>query len=241
MKVIGYVRVSTDRQAEEGLGLDVQRGAIQQWASKHHHRLTAIYADEGLSGTNGLESRFALAEALEALRSGPASALVVVRLDRLAPDVILQEQLLREIWNSGSEVYSCSVSEGHYLTRDDPEDPSRKLIRTILGAVAAYERDMISLRLRAGRRRKADRGGFAYGSPPFGFRSEGGELVPEAREQQVAALITQLRREGASLPRICSTLEEAGHQPRRGQRWHPTVVQRIIRRHPDFSPPHRAK
>ena len=59
---------------------------------------------------------------------------------------------------------STSTAEAGYLG-DDPDDPSRTLIRQVLGAVSQYERSMIALRLRSGRRRKAQHGGYAFGAP----------------------------------------------------------------------------
>ena len=67
------------------------------------------------------------------------------------------------------------AAEAGYLG-DDPDDPSRTLIRQVLGAVSQYERSMIALRLRSGRRRNASQGGYAYGAPPFGFKAEDGEV-----------------------------------------------------------------
>jgi hypothetical protein len=56
MRVVGYVRVSTDRQADEGLGLEVQEQSIRRWAREHGHRIVGIVRDEGISGSNGIES-----------------------------------------------------------------------------------------------------------------------------------------------------------------------------------------
>lgn len=78
MNVVGYLRVSTDRQAEEGLGLEVQEAAIQEWAARNEHRVLKVCRDEGISGSNGLETRVGLAEALELLGNRSAGALVVL-------------------------------------------------------------------------------------------------------------------------------------------------------------------
>src|SRR5690242_2386020 len=123
MEVIGYLRVSTDRQAEEGLGLEVQQDAIERWASERAHRIVGWYRDEGVSGSNGLDSRVGLADALDALRERRAQALVVYRLDRLARDLVLQEQLLADTRTSGADLFSTSDAESAFL-RDDPDDPS---------------------------------------------------------------------------------------------------------------------
>jgi DNA invertase Pin-like site-specific DNA recombinase len=160
VKVAGYVRVSTREQAEHGYGLDVQESAVRMWCKAHGHRLVAMHRDEGISGSNGLESRLGLADALAAVHARKAEGVVVPRLDRLARDLVLQETLLGEARRLGGQVFSCSDAEAEFLV-DDPADPSRRLIRQILGAVAEYERSMIALRLRAGRRRKAEQGGYA--------------------------------------------------------------------------------
>jgi DNA invertase Pin-like site-specific DNA recombinase len=168
MKLIAYLRVSTDAQAE-GLGLDVQKAAITDWANTHGHKLAADFTDAGVSGSNGLDTRTGLADAFNALRDSDASGIVVYRLDRLARDLIIQEQLLAEARQHGWAVFSTSTGEAAYL-EDDPGEPSRKMIRQVLGAVAEYERSMIALRLRSGRARKAQAGGFAYGAPPTDIR-----------------------------------------------------------------------
>lgn len=230
MKIGAYLRVSTDRQAEDGMGLEVQADACKKWARANGHRVVATFTDAGVSGSNGLDSRVGLADALRALRKNEISGVVVYRLDRLARDLVLQESLLAEVRRLGGQVFTTSAAEAGYLV-DDPDDPSRKLIRQILGAVNEYERSMISLRLRSGRRAKADRGGFAFGSPAFGYRAEGGELVPVEHEQSIVQLITDLRQQGLSLRSISERLAAEGHRPKRGARWHPQTVARIVKQH----------
>jgi DNA invertase Pin-like site-specific DNA recombinase len=229
VRLVAYLRVSTDEQAEEGLGLDVQRQAIRAWAKAQRRRVVAWHADEGLSGSNGLDHRAGLLDALTALRAGEAKGLVVYRLDRLARDLVLQEQLLAEVRRLGGDVHSTSAAEAAYLA-DDPDDPSRRLIRQVLGAVNEYERSMIKLRLRSGRRRKAELGGYAYGAPPFGYRAEAGELVADDEEQLTLARIEELRGDGLSLRAIADVLDEESRRPRRGERWHPKVIASALAR-----------
>jgi DNA invertase Pin-like site-specific DNA recombinase len=227
MKLAGYLRVSTDLQAERGYGLEIQERAIREWARANHHRKVTFFTDAGVSGSNGVENRKALPDALEHLASGRAAGLVVYRLDRLARDLVLQEQLLMEVRRLGAQVFSTAASEQDFL-RDDPDDPSRRMIRQILGAVNEYERSMIRLRLRRGQQRKAENGGYAGGRPPYGYAAGGGHLLPVPAEQEVIARAAQLRREGASLRAICQTLETEGRSPRSGRQWHPIQVSRIL-------------
>jgi DNA invertase Pin-like site-specific DNA recombinase len=230
MELAGYIRVSTDQQAVEGLGLDVQRQAIKAWAKAAGHRLAGVHADEGVSGAKDLADRPGLGDALDAVRSGAVGGLVVYRLDRLARDLVLQEQLIAEVRRLGGVLFTTSAGEAGYLD-DDPDDPSRKLIRRVLGAVNEYERSMIALRLRSGRRRKAERGGFAYGSPAYGFKAtEGRELAPEPAEQAAISRALDLQAEGRSLRAIGDALLTEGHRPKRGDRWYPTTVARMLAR-----------
>lgn len=224
-KLVGYVRVSTEKQVEEGFGLDVQEATVRKWAREGGHRLTRIVREEGTTGT--IADRPALVEVMGLLRDGEAAGVVFPRLDRLARDLVVQEQLLQEFWRHGWEVHTATASEAHYLA-DDPDDPSRTLIRHVLGAVSQYERSMIALRLRVGRRRKADSGGYAYGSPPFGHRSVERSLVPDPAEQAAVARMRELAGEGQSLRQIAATLDAEGHTSKRGGKWHPTTVGRAL-------------
>ena len=229
MKIVAYLRVSTDKQAEEGYGLDVQRADCQAWARANGHRIVGWYPDEGVGGANDLAAREKLPDALAALADGTASALVVPRLDRLARDLVVQESLIAEIRRMGGEIFSTSAAEAGYLA-DDPDDPSRKLIRQILGAVNEYEKAMIALRLRRGRAAKHRAGGYAYGAPAYGQRAQDGQLADEPAEQAVSAEIAAMRATGASYRAIAAHLNDAGHTTKRGTRWRAPQVQRVAAR-----------
>src|SRR4051794_8029031 len=120
MKLAGYIRVSTDQQAADGLGLDIQRQAIKAWAKLAGHRLGDVHADEGVSGAKDLAERPGLGDALDAVRAGAVGGLVVYRLDRLARDLVLQEQLIAEVRRLGGVLFTTSAGEAGYLA-DDPD------------------------------------------------------------------------------------------------------------------------
>ena len=229
IRVVAYLRVSTDKQAEEGNGLDVQEQAIRAWARANGYRIVGWFRAEGVSGSNGLDTRVGLYDALTEITAGHAQGIVVKCLDRLARDLVLQESLLAEIKRMGAQPFTTSAGEQAYLT-DDPDDPSRKLIRQILGAVNEYERSMITLRLRTGRASKASKGGYAYGSPAYGQRADDRELVPDEAEQAGARRIQELRASGASMRGIADTLNAAGIPAKRGGTWSPMTVKRVLDR-----------
>lgn len=230
MKLAAYTRVSTANQAEHGFGLAVQKETISRWARSQGHTITAWHEDAGESGADGLDARLGLADAIESIRTGTARGLIVARLDRLARDLVLQETLLGEIRKHKGRAFSCSAGEDAYL-EDDPDDPSRKLIRSILGAVATYEREIIRLRMAAGRARKKAAGGYASGRPGYGWRAIDGELVPDPIEQSQIDLMRSLRASGASLNHVAIVLERL-EVPTKipGGRWQPNTVARILAR-----------
>jgi DNA invertase Pin-like site-specific DNA recombinase len=231
VRVVAYARVSTASQVQDGQGLAIQEKLIRSWVKEHRHRLVGLYRDEGISGT--VEEREGLEEALEAVRFNGADGMVVSSLDRLARSLPLQEAALVQAWKAGGHVFT--VDQGEVLT-DDPDDPMRTFVRQVLGAVSQLEAGMIARRLRRGRQFKADQGGYAYGAPPFGYRAEGGELVPDPNEQETVARIADLRGGGSSYRQIVDELNARGVPPKRASQWHPMGVKRIIDRTANETP-----
>ena len=221
LRAVGYTRVSTAEQIH-GFCLDVQTAAIRQWARSSNARLIGLISDEGVSGSNGLESREGLAEARALLEGDVADVLVVYRLDRLARDLILQETTIERLRLRGRDVVSVTEPDV------SGSDPTRVLIRQVLGALAQYERALIKARMTAGREAKRQAGGYAGGRPPYGYKAEGRELVANDAEQKVIAEAQRLRDQGRSLREIADELAGRGLEPRSGSRWHPTQVARLV-------------
>jgi DNA invertase Pin-like site-specific DNA recombinase len=146
--------------------------------------------------------------------------------------MLIQEQVLADLWRIRPEVevFSTKPGEQQNLQRDDPSDPSRRMIRQILGAVAEYVRAQTVARLRAGKRRKREAGGYVGGQPAFGQVAEAKELVDDATERATIRRILELHQDGASLRSIAATLEAEGRPPKRGGRWHPQTVARVLDR-----------
>jgi len=184
-KVLGYLRVSTSEQVA-GFGLDVQAKAIKDYCKANGLRLARTFSDAGLSGSNGLATRPELREALQLIEGHEADGIVVYRLDRLARDLILQETLVIKIREAGAAVLSVTEPD------IDSAEPTRTLVRQVLGCIAEYERGVIRQRMMAGKAAKVARGGYGGGRPPFGWRAEGRELVPEPGEQATIALVRRL-------------------------------------------------
>jgi DNA invertase Pin-like site-specific DNA recombinase len=213
---IGYVRVSTDQQAEHGNGLDIQRDALHVAADSLGYHLAVIYTDEGISGKEGIEGRRGLADALADLHAGRAT--IIPKLDRLARDMLVQEQVLADAWRAGAQVISAVETERVYCQPDNPDDPSRALIRQILGAVAAYERAMIRARLVTGRRRRIADVGYAGGPEPYGWT--------DPTERAVLQHIEFYRQTHMTWRQIRDGLHLRGYLKRNGEPWTTQEVQR---------------
>jgi DNA invertase Pin-like site-specific DNA recombinase len=227
VKLVAYVRVSTDKQVRDGYGLAAQRSDIKAWAQREGHRVVRWCADEGISGANGITTREGLYDALNELRDGRAQGMVFTSLDRLARKMTEQEGVLAEVWRVGGRVFS--LGDGGEVLEDDPDDPMRTAIRQMRGVFAQLERGLIRQRMAKGKREKAARGGYVGGAPHFGAAAVDGRLIVDEAEAAVARRIIALHHSGHSLRRIIEVLDAEELKPRRG-RWHPTSIGRIIER-----------
>ena len=203
-------------------GIDGHDRAVQAWAAKKRHRIVAVFQDDGAAG---LDQRPGLAAAMAALGQDAVDGVVVWRLASLDDDLVVQEQLLAEIRKLGARVYSLNPDEATELRRT-PADPSRQIVRQVLQAAAGNEHQIAALRSAA----RTPNGQRRGGSPPFGYRTEDGQLVPDPTEQATLARIAELRAEGATLREMARALEAEGHRTKRAERWHPESIRRIAKR-----------
>ncbi len=157
---------------------------------------------------------------------------MVADLSRLTRDQVHLELTIDEMAACATRLFSTSSEEQALL--DNPDDPQRKLIRTIIAAINEYDRSMIVARVQAGRRIKKAAGGYAGGQPPFGYRGGDGskELVSDEREQAVLSRMRHLHDEGMTAGAIAEVLNDAEMFNRKGGRWISTSVARLLRRSP---------
>lgn len=80
-QAIGYIRVSTEKQANEGVSLEAQEAKIVSWCKANDYELVKVYVDAGISGKR-MDTRKELLAALASLKKG--MALVSYSLSRLA-------------------------------------------------------------------------------------------------------------------------------------------------------------
>jgi DNA invertase Pin-like site-specific DNA recombinase len=212
-KAFAYLRVSGRGQLR-GDGFPRQLLAVQNYAKATGIQICQVFREEGVSGKNDLEHRPALQQLLEALHSDGVRLVLVEKLDRLARDLMVQESIIADFKRSGFEIRSVAEPD---LCSDDP---SRKLMRQILGAFSEYERQTIVTKLRCARARKKAKTGRCEGQLPFGTSPS---------EAVVLQRMQELRAAGASYRAIGDALTSEGVNPRHAQNWNPIVVNRILR------------
>lgn len=216
---VGYVRASTDRQE---LGPEAQRDELARWAERERVTLAAVHEDS-VSGGAELEDRPGLLAAIDAAKRSGAGLLVVTRRDRLARDVAIAALIEREVARVGARVVTTDgVASG--------QGAAEIFQRSIMDAVAQFERALIRERTRAALRAKRARGE-RTGGVPWGYRAgEGGRLEIEPSEREIADRVRELRARGRPLRAIVRALDEEGVRARSGRRLGLTQVARMVRR-----------
>lgn len=221
---VAYLRVSGKGQVD-GDGFPRQREAIRQYAESHGLELVAEYRDEGVSGTKDLEHREGLAALIDRIESNGVRVVLVERADRLARDLMVGEIILGQLRDLGVKV--IEAKSGTDLTAGSEEDdPTRTLIRQVLGAVAQFEKSVIVLKLRAARDRIRRRDGRCEGRKPYGHTA--GERAAIDRIWQIRR--TRPNGKAPSFQAIADQLN-AEHVPTRyGKPWQASAVRNILGR-----------
>lgn len=207
-----YLRVSGKGQVK-GDGIPRQRQAVKAYAKQHRLTIIEEFTDEGVSGTKELENRPGLAALLDRAEHNGGTAVLVERADRLARDLMIGEVILGQFRNIGSSVIECDG--GSDLTAAN-DDPTKTLIRQVLGAVSQFEKAVLVMKLRASRDRKSREAGRRIeGQKPFGELP--GEATTLARMRELHRKRPHRQRRGyAAIARI---LDEEGRRPRRASTW----------------------
>jgi DNA invertase Pin-like site-specific DNA recombinase len=230
LRLVGLLRVSTAGQLD-GYGLPAQERDIRAWAKATPGvRLVKVLKDGteaagAVSGQADDDEREGLAEALGMVAAGEVDGILAPNLDRLARALTQQEAILAVVWAYGGRVFTAD--HGEHL-QDDDEDPMRTAMRQMRGVFIQLERGMIVKRLKNGRRTKASLGRFAYGAPAYGTTSVDKELVDKPGEAEHLAAMRAWKAEGAGIREITRRLNDAGVPAKRGGKWHPTAVARLL-------------
>lgn len=208
----GYLRVS-GRSQVDGDGFPRQRLAIERHAAAAGVTIAEWFEEEAVPGKTEWEHRPAWVRMLQALRDGAVNTIYIECLNRLARDLMVQEHIIADLRER--RITLVSVAEPDL----DSDDPTRVLMRQIMGAIAQYDKTTIVLKMRGARERIKARGERCEGRKPYGH-------YPDEREG-----LEIIRAAGQSTPAaVARDLDARGVRPRTGERWHPWAVARIMER-----------
>jgi DNA invertase Pin-like site-specific DNA recombinase len=213
-KAFAYLRVSGRGQLD-GDGFDRQTLACEKYAAANEFVIAEFFREKAVSGTKELDDRPALAELMAALEENGIKTVIIEKLDRLARDLMVQEAILADLRKHGFTLISAMEPD---LCSDDP---SRKLLRQIMGAIAEYDRAMTVLKLRGARQRKKAKHGKGEGRHAFGEKLKEVITLEQIREWRAA---------GSTAKRIAEDLNACGYKSRSGKPWLGTTVSKILRR-----------
>jgi len=207
VRVVGYVRVSTEEQGLSGAGLQAQRAAIAAECERRGWTMVEMAEDIGRSGKD--LKRPGIRIALDMLAEGEAAALVVSRLDRLSRSMVDFARVMATAQKQSWALVALDVNV-------DTTTPSGEAMAHMLATFAQFERRLISERTKQALAQKRA-SGVRLGRPP---------MIDKRIERRIRAE----RAEGATLREIADRLNRAGVKTARNARWHPSTLQRVLAR-----------
>jgi site-specific DNA recombinase len=218
-KAIGYIRVSTEQKADEGVSLAAQRAKINLWCELNDCELVAIYEDAGISGKT-IEKRPQLQAALAEMKKG--MTLVVYSLSRMSRTTEHCISITNELKAKGGNL--VSITE-----KLDTSSAMGEFFFTVMAALGQMERKLTGERTKAALAHKKAMGE-KYAPVPFGYKEIEGRLEVVKAEAKIVAEINRKRAAGSSMNSIARELNEQGVIGKQGGKWYASTVSCILKR-----------
>lgn len=225
MRVIAYVRVSSEEQARNGVGLSVQKDKIKAYTRTFDLELVDVVVDDGYSGKD--LKRPGIDAVMDRVVDGEADALIVYRVDRLARNT-------RDFLNLVSKLEDHKKGFISIREQMNTSTPHGRFAMTMLAAVGQLEREMIQERCKDAAER-CFREKRVFGKIPYGYRKDGKKLVENSIEMDVLRIIDGLRSDGVSFWRIADRLNTRGIKAKQGGEWYASSVRSVLETHRKLS------
>ncbi len=217
-RVVGYIRVSTEEQAREGISLDAQKTQIEGYAVAKGFELVSIIREAGKSAKN--LNREGFQKIRRMAQAGDIDGVVIVKLDRAFRDAEDALHISKEFDRKGVALHSINESL-------DTKSPMGKLFFTWIAGIAEMERNVISERTKTALAHKKARGE-RVGEVPYGYDSQDGKLIPNESEQDTLKVIKALHKKGYSLQAIANTMNAKGYQTKKRKPWAKHSVNHVL-------------
>jgi DNA invertase Pin-like site-specific DNA recombinase len=224
-KFIGYVRVSGKSQVD-GDGPARQEDSIRAFAKANGLTVLCIESEDGVSGTIEGMDRPVFSKVIAMIEDDRAKGIrvdgiIVERMDRLARDLMVSEMLLKECRERSIKV--LCADQGLDNVAETEQDPTRTLIRQVLGALAQWEKSALVMKLRKSRERVRAKTGRCEGQKPMGtYRHEPAVMDYVLNTAATSTLIFP--------ERMANELNETGLRNRKGGLWTKESVTYLLRK-----------
>jgi DNA invertase Pin-like site-specific DNA recombinase len=221
MKAIGYVRVSTDKQADFGVSLEAQAEKVRAMVVVQGAELVDLIVDAGESAKS--LNRPGMARLMSLVDAGAVDTVIIAKLDRLTRSVADLAELLKRFERRGVSLVSVADSL-------DTRSAAGRLVLNIMVSVSQWEREAIGERTRDAMHHKRTKGE-RVGTVPFGYRAAADRLHLEAdpAEQRILSRIRELNAAGYTTRQIADELTRQGITTRRGTAWRFQYVAEALR------------
>ena len=220
MRAVGYVRVSTEDQAQNGVSLEAQEVKICAYCVAKDWELLCIIRDEGCSAKDLNRPR--IQKIIDGARKQQFDVVVTLKLDRLTRSVKDLGYLVEDVFSHHGVAFS-SLQDNF-----DTSTANGRMVMNILATIAQWERDIISERTRDAMA-FMKQGLKLVGAVPFGFDNGNGQLTPNPVEMKIAQKIVSLRQQGRSYLHISDHLNAQGITSKNGGKWYPKTVLGVLR------------
>jgi len=219
-QAIGYIRVSTEKQANEGVSLEAQEAKIVTWCKANGYELVQVYVDAGISGKR-MDTRKELLAALASLKKG--MALVSYSLSRLARST-------KDALAIGEAVAKKKADMVSLTEQIDTTTAAGKMMFQMLSVLAEFERNLVAERTTNALQHKKRSGQKYTNQTPYGFEAIEGRLVEVKQEAEVVAEIQAARSSGSTLQSIADSLNTRGIPTKTGKQWAPATIHLLLKR-----------
>lgn len=218
MKAVGYVRVSSEDQAKEGVSLSNQKAKIQTYCDLKDLELVTILEDAGLSAKN--LKRPGVQTVLEMVKKKSVEAVVVYKLDRMFRSTVDALETTERFDKQGIAFHSIEETI-------DTKSAMGRFFFTLTAALAEMERGIIGERTKAVLQHKKENGE-VWGPVPYGFKRVRRKIVSEESEQHTIKKVLHLRENGLNYSQISRELNNLGLKTKKGNSWFPQTVKNIV-------------
>jgi DNA invertase Pin-like site-specific DNA recombinase len=205
-RTIGYVRVSSDEQAESGQSLSVQEQQLRGWAMQHGHALDEVVVEPGVSRGVPFQERPEGGRVWQMAQKG--DVVVAAKLDRMFRSASDCLSVVETFKQRGVSLFLLDLNGG---VDDVSGNGIARLFLTIVSAFAEFERDRIGERIRATKRAQKARGEYLGGVAPFGWVYDADrKLQPVPEQQRALRRVRALHSQGLSPHKIAADLKARG-------------------------------